>query len=187
MALQKAGIPLPPKPPGLPVDFPVPTVPGIPTLPGIPEDRKRIRPDILVITLLDDLNLTLRDLHSVTSEMKSVLERIKGQMERIPIGVMESFDVPVSGNTESIWEVLNNCDSKWFSVTVYNSGPDDVKVRVNLGPTSDKWYQARKARYTTLAQGESVDVDFHAPLIERIYYKGTTPTASATLKIVGEW
>jgi hypothetical protein len=45
-----------------------------------------------------------------------------------------------------------------FAITLYNDGPDDVYLSVND-------YQ----KITPLKSGETLTVDYHAPLIERLY------------------
>jgi hypothetical protein len=132
----------------------------------------------------------MKESQAILSRMSSVLDRIEAQMEIVPQGVVEVFDpVTVTGDQEQVFDTVAQTERKWFSATIYNSGEDDVKVRVNDGlPDEPRALRdARRARWITLAQGESMEVDFHRPLIRFIYYKGTSSTTSSSLKITGEW
>ena len=162
----------------------VPTPPG-----GLPEDGKRINPTVLLITLLDDLNITQRLNNELIGRMTQLLSRMERGMQRVPQGVVEVFDSLTVNAGEQVFDTVSQTEQVWFSATVYNAGPDDIQVRANDGfPWETPGvYTARKARYITLASGESVDLDFHAPLLRYIYYKLASGSTSANLKIVGEW
>ena len=132
----------------------------------------------------------MRQSAALLDRIAGVLDKMEAQMEMVPKGVVEVFDdITVTGNQEVMFDTIVETEKRWFSATIYNAGEDDVDVRVNDGLPDEpsQLRTARRARWMTLAQGESMEVDFHRPLIERIYYRGASATASATLKITGEW
>lgn len=174
--------------------LPAPQFPSLPTIPFVPAplviDQKRINPQVALLVLLDDLNVTLLQSKKLLSSMEQALEKILESQQKIPLGVVETFDdISVASTSEQVFDTIAQVEQKFFSATVYNEGSDDIMVRANDGfpwETSGV-YQARKSRYITLAQGESINIDFHAPLLRYIYYKLAPGGSSAAMKIVGEW
>lgn len=157
--------------------------------PAIPEDSKRVNPTVLLITLLDDLNLTQRANNTLITRMTELLAKMERGMQRVPHGVVEVFDDLSVTTGEQVFDTIYRTEQRWFSGTIYNEGPDDIQVRANDGfPWETPGvYAARKTRYVTLASGESIDMDFNAPLLRSIYYKLAAGATSASMKIVGEW
>lgn len=140
--------------------------------------------------LLRAIFLTLAQANAILTESADLLSRIVSKMESIPQGVVELFDNrAVSGTAQQVFDTVEQTEQQWFSCSVYNSGADNVEVRVNDGLPTERASvrDARRGRWQTLRTGESLEVDFHAPLVRFIYYRGASATAAATIKITGEW
>ena len=156
----------------------------------LPEGAKQIDPGVLLITLLDDMTRTLESMRDIEGRMAKALTSIEANMELVPKGVAETFDgISVTSTAEAVFDTVKETEQLWFSATVYNEGPDSVQVRANDGDPSERaWIRAqRKSRYLTLDLGESMDVDFKSPKLRYIYYRLAPSSASAVIKIVGEW
>lgn len=125
--------------------------------------------------LLDDLNVRMEHLKSLMTQM---LER----MQRVPQGIQCTIEKTITGNipTQINLEKEPDADYKtWFSATITNDedSDNDVYTVVNL--------PIRK--YRRLRPSESLSVDFHAPLLKKIYLKCNAASETANVIIVGEY
>jgi hypothetical protein len=122
--------------------------------------------------LLDDLNVRMQTLLELTQTMLS-------RMERVPEGLTFPIELTVTGNTITKYEIEKEPDAgsrPWNSASIYNDGPDTVEFRANT-PVG---------RFQTIQEGEGADLDFHAPLLKKLFFRCQSPTASTALRILGE-
>lgn len=122
--------------------------------------------------LLDDLNVRMQTLLELT-------EKVLNRMERIPEGLAFPIERTVTGNTITKYEMEKEPDAgsrPWNSASIYNDGPDTVEFRANT----------TVGRFQIVQEGEGADMDFHAPLLKKLFFRCQSPTASAALRILGE-
>ena len=125
--------------------------------------------------LLDDLNVRVQQLIELTKQLV-------GQMERVPQGVQCTIEKTITGNipTEINLEEEPDADHKlWHSCTITNDEDSENNVYAIVNsPTK---------RYRKLRPSESLNVDFRAPKLKRIFLKCNAVGETANVIIVGEY
>jgi hypothetical protein len=125
--------------------------------------------------LLDDLNVRMQTLVELTQTMLR-------QIQRVPQGIQCTIEKTITGNIPTVIDLQKEPDADykvWYSATITNDedSENDVYVVVNL-PTR---------KYRKLRPSESLSVDFHAPLLQKIYLKCNAVGETASVVIVGEY
>lgn len=141
---------------------------------------KIVSPDVLQTILLDELAGRLEDITEIVAKMANLTSLMQSQMEKIPEGMM--FPIPalaVSGLGITSYNLEEEPDAgsrPWFSASISNDGPDDIEFRAN----------SYLGRWQLIQEGEAVNLDFHAAKLRRLYFKGTSASSSASVRILGE-
>lgn len=125
--------------------------------------------------LLDDLNVRMQTLLELTQTMLN-------RMQMIPKGVQCTIEKTITGNipTQINLEKEPDADYKaWYSATITNDedSDDNCYVVVNM-PTR---------KYRRLRPSESLSVDFHAPLLRKVFLKCASAAETAKVILVGEY
>lgn len=113
------------------------------------------------------------------ARIRKATEAQLAQMEKAPVGVLESIEKTITGDTPVRLEVKS---PKWVgqpctSASIHNDGDDDVWIKLN----------DPRRRWQRVKMDESLDFDFHGhPLIERFYFK-SVPGGEANLRIALEY
>jgi len=127
------------------------------------EEREIIKPAPLQVALLYKIMKAQREILQVDKQLLEI------EKKRVPQGLIQ----PV---TLSATEELKTYEppTPWFSVDVYNEGPDTVHVGINDKAREFKSIERNRARR----------FDFGMAKIERIYYKCDRGGA-ATVNLTG--
>lgn len=88
------------------------------------EDKKRIKPDIFIATLLDDIR------HEMVQNAKLAKKAIDLTQSMIEEGVVEPLQ-PKTITTERTHVFPPDPDKPWFGVKVTNDGPATVHLLIN--------------------------------------------------------
>lgn len=125
--------------------------------------------------LLDDLNVRMQQLLEIQRNMQA-------QMQRVPQGVQCTIEKTITGSIPAVVDLAREPDGDykiWYSATITNDedSENDVYAVVNL-PTR---------KYRRLRPSESLSVDFHAPLLKKIFLKCNAQGETANVVIVGEY
>lgn len=131
---------------------------------------------------LEEQALLLDDLNVRTQQVLEVMQGIKERMERVPQGVQCTIEKTITGNIPTVVDLAKEPDADykvWYSATITNDedSENDVHALVNL-PTR---------KYRRLRPSESLSVDFHAPLLKKIYLKCHAQGETANVIIIGEY
>ena len=124
------------------------------------DESERVKPDIFMATLLDDIR------HEI-SQLKQIQESM------IEDGVIETIS-PRTVTVDAIVVVPPYRGKPWFGVKITNDGPESVFVNVNTG----------KSIETELLVGETWGPHFQTAVITDI--RLWTTTGTATVRIRGE-
>ena len=125
--------------------------------------------------LLDDLNVRMQTLLELT-------ETLVNRMQRVPQGIQCTIEKTITGNVPVLVDLAKEPDADykvWYSATITNDedSANDVYTLVNL-PTR---------KYRRLRPSESLSVDFHAPLLKKIFLKCNAAGETANVIIIGEY
>lgn len=127
-------------------------------------------------TLMDDLNVRAQ---TILDKLEAVLS----QMERVPQGVMCTMGpLSITGNQWRELKLEEESDAdyrRWFSATVTNDEDSSNNILVMVNTLLKKPRELRPS--------ESLDIDFHAPLLKTIYIRCGNLGESATVWIVGNY
>lgn len=127
-------------------------------------------------TLMDDLNVRAQ---KILEGLDSVLSR----MERVPEGVMCTMGpLSITGNQWKELKLAEESDAdyrRWFSATITNDEDSSSNILVIVNTLLKKPRELRPS--------ESLDIDFHAPLLRTIYIRCNNLGESATVWIVGNY
>lgn len=115
-------------------------------------------------------------------ELTDVMVQIREKMQRVPQGVQCTIEKTITGNIPTVVDLVKEPDADykiWYSATITNDedSENDVYAVVNL-PTR---------KYRRLRPSESLSVDFHAPLLKKIYLKCNAADETANVIIIGEY
>lgn len=129
------------------------------------DNEKRIRPDVLMLTLLDDIRIGLAGIARYLAA-----ESFEGEED-------PRNSLPVTDEVETIDLIHNFPHKPWVAASFMNYGPSTVLVSINV-PT----------REIEVRVNEGIEIDRqHADKrIESIFYRCATGD-TATMRIVGQY
>lgn len=104
---------------------------------------ERIRPDVLLIALLDDMVYKLGSLESVLGEIRKTLNESSKKIDKV-----NAFldDTAYKGDTKIVKKTITGDGStnvkipitgKWYEYTLANDGPDDAYIESSKKSMSD--------------------------------------------------
>lgn len=129
------------------------------------EEREVIKPAPLQVALLYKIMKAQREILAVNQQLLEI------EKKRVPQGLIQ----PV---TLSATEEMKTYEppTPWFSVDVYNEGPDTVYVGINDKAREFKSIEKNRARR----------FDFGMAKIEKVYYK-CARSETATVELTGTY
>ncbi|MFH1484910.1 MAG: hypothetical protein ABIH46_02470 [Chloroflexota bacterium] len=151
----------------------------LPEIPGLPrpvrlEDVPRLLQS--AETLMDDLNVRAQ-------AILDRLETVAKQMERIPEGAMCTIGpLTITGNQWTELKLKEEPDADyraWAAATITNDEDSDNNILVLVNTLLKKPRELRPS--------ESLDIDFHAPLLKTIALRCNNLGESASVWIVGNY
>ena len=119
------------------------------------EDNKRLDPKIFQAIQLDEIAQGIKKLVKLTALT-------------LPEGITESYEVIATTSTR---EVRPPVGKKWIKVSVFNKGPETVKVGINVGSVNAVKIEANR----------SYEIDMKVPRIEYVNYKTDSGEANITI------
>lgn len=115
------------------------------------EDKVKVRPDVLMLTILDDIRYELVQNRRALEAFKPLME------EAAPQGLVIPLNLAVTGAIQEL-----RCSPVWYNCTILNDGPNSVYVDVNRD-------QNARLLTTPIHAGEHLDVNYEKMKITMLF------------------
>jgi len=127
-------------------------------MPIIPDEKSKVTPSVFQAIMLDEIANGIRELTSLIKET-------------IPEGIIETYNLTATTNMQ---EIRPPAGKRWFSVQIFNEGPNTVKIGINTTITETK----------DVKSGDSYNINFGVGKIQYIKYKTTTGTSKIIISAI---
>lgn len=136
---------------------------------GTQKRIERLSPPLEAV-LLDEITIAVNNLSEGVNKLTKVVE------STIPRGERPSFLRDITNELVDI--KASKYPYPWFSLQIFNYGPDPVYVGINKEPELDPIHGDE------LRVGETIEVDMKAAKIDKVYCQ-CLPTQTAQIRIRG--
>lgn len=126
------------------------------------KEEGKVTPEVFQAIMLDE----------ISQGIKRVEIAIR---ESIPQGIIESYEVTATTTKQEVRPpVIGDIVKKWHKVTIFNEGPDTVKIAVNVG----------RVNAVSIEKNRSYEIDMKSPKIEYISYHTESGTADLQIDAI---